>query len=167
MGSARGKHRAFAEVLRRYQKGVYGFVHRYVGQPQLAEDICQETFLRLYRALHHEQREDIRIRPYLFSIARNLCHDHYKKKAPESRAEPPEIPDLQTPLALLKKREGLDALSQAVGRLPENQKCAVLLRHTRELSYAEIAQVMNTSVSAVESLLVRARKNLKTMLQPS
>ena len=165
MASARGSQRAFTEIIDRYQAGVLGFARGYLNDPSLAEEICQESFLRLFQAL--KRKKFIAVRPYVYSIARNLCHDYFRKKKPEHLAEPPEIPYLQTPLELLKTRQGLEGLARAVDALPESQKAAILLRHTRELSYAEIAQAMDTTVSAVESLLVRARRHLKLTLTSS
>ena len=163
--SARKDAKAFAELIRRYQDPVFRFARQYLGDAQGAEDVCQEAFLRLFQSL--ENRPDIAVRPYVFSIARNLCCDQVRKKRPENWERPPEMVDGKTPLELLNKRQGLDALSRAVDQLPESQKTVILLRHTRELSYAQIAQAMETTVPAVESLLIRARKKIKTMLQPS
>ncbi len=164
--SARGEFRAFDVVIHRYQPGLHRFVSRYVGNGELAEDICQESFLRLYARLTRGDGPDIRLGPYLFSIARNLCNDHFRQEGDGIKTSISDLSDARTPLGLLGKKEGLDALAQAVEQLPRSQRCAVLLRHNRDLSQKEIAKIMETSESAVESLLFRARKNLKTMLQP-
>ena len=158
-----GNESAFRELLARYQTGIFSFAIRIVGDTGAAEDIVQEAFLRLFRAaesLHSESN----IRAFIFKITRNLCVDFLRKKRPELHSEQVEGFDSETPLDLIETKETKEMLLSAVLTLPERQKTAVLLRHTEDMTYQEIAAVMSVSVSSVESLLVRGRKALRTML---
>jgi RNA polymerase sigma-70 factor (ECF subfamily) len=160
---ADGDEGAFAELLRRHRDAVYGFACRMLNDPQEAEDVAQETFLRLYRA-SNRYRADASLRTYLLKIARNICIDHFRKKRPEIMDTLPETPTEETPLDLLEGAIAADRLEKAIGDLPVNQRTAILLRHTEQLSYQRISEVMDVSTSAVESLLVRARRALRREL---
>ena len=157
---AEGDEKAFGELLRRHQDAVYAFACRMVGDPQEAEDVAQETFLRLYRA-SGRFRPEASLRTYLLRITKNICIDHFRRKQPELMDELPDQPAPETPLDLLEGAIAMDRLEKSIDRLPVNQRTALLLRHTEQLSYNGIAEVMDLSVSAVESLLVRARRTVK------
>jgi len=161
---AAGDEGAFAELLRRHQDAVYGFACRMLGDPQEAEDIAQETFLRLYRASGRYQA-NASLRTFLLRIAKNLCIDHLRKKRPELMDELPDTPSEETPLDLLEGALAVDRLEKAMACLPVNQRSALLLRHGEQLAYNRIAEVMELSVGAVESLLVRARRTLRDVLE--
>ena len=131
-----------------------------LGDPQEAEDVAQETFLRLYRA-SARYRAEASLRTYLLRITKNLCIDHFRKNRPELMDELPIPATRETPLDLLEGAITIDRIEKAIDRLPVNQRTALLLRHTEQLSYNRIAEVMDLSVGAVESLLVRSRRTLK------
>ena len=157
---ADGDEGAFAELLRRHRDAVYGFACRMLSDPREAEDVAQETFLRLYRS-SSRYRADASLRTYLLTVARNICIDHFRKKRPEIMDELPETPTQETPLDLLEGAIAADRLEKAIGNLPVNQRTAILLRHTEQLSYQRISEIMDLSIGAVESLLVRARRRLR------
>lgn len=161
---ADGDERAFGELLRRHQDAVYGFAWRLLKDPQEAEDVTQETFLRLYQTARR-YRPEAALRTFLLRIARNRCIDRYRKKAPELMDEFPDVSSGETPLGLLEHAIDADRLEKAIDALPVNQRSAILLRHTRQLSYQQIAEVLELSAGAVESLLVRARRTLREVLR--
>ncbi len=160
---AKGNEKAFAEVVRRHQDAVYGFAFRMLHQAQEAEDAAQEAFLRFFKATG-QYRQDAGLRAYLIKIVKNICIDIFRKKKPEILDQVPDTPDPDTPLALLEGELTRQAVEDAVAGLPANQRAAVLLRHVEQLSYKQIADVMDLSLGAVESLLVRARRTLKKVL---
>ncbi len=161
---SQGDEKAFGEVLKRHQDAVYGFARRLLKDPQEAEDAAQETFLRLYRA-SDRYRPKASLRTYLLKIIKNICIDHYRKKRPELVDSVPEIADNDTPLDMLESAIANESLEKAIKTLPVNQRTALLLRHTEQLSYQQITQVMDLSMGAVESLLVRARRKLRQVLK--
>ena len=160
---ALGRDAAFAELLERYQGRVLNYAYRLLGDADEARDVAQETFLRVYRSAG-AFRASGGLKSYVLRIARNLCLDFERKRRPELMEHLPEQADLDTPLEVLNRKEGLAALERAVRDLPETQRSAIVLRHTEGMSYAEIAEVMSVSVSAVESLLVRGRRTLRQRL---
>lgn len=160
---SQGDEKAFEEILKRHQDAVYGFARRLLKDPQEAEDAAQETFLRLYRT-SKRYRPEASLRTYLLKIIKNICIDHHRKKRPELMDELPESPEKETPLDMLESAIAMDDLERAIEMLPVNQRTALLLRHTEQLSYKQISKVMDVSVGAVESLLVRARRRLREIL---
>ncbi len=160
---AKGSESAFKELLDRHQGAVYQLAHRFLSDPNEAEDIAQETFLRLYRAADR-YKPQASLRTYLFRIAKNLCIDFIRKKRPEPMEHLPETMDQDSPLDQLERAQTMQVILDAIDALPENQRMAILLRHNSGLRYLEIADVMELTVSAVESLLVRARKTLRQRL---
>ena len=161
---AQGSESAFKELLTRYQKDVYQLICRFLRDTSEAEDITQETFLRLFRAADRYLPQ-ASLRTFLFRIAKNLCIDFIRKKKPEPVEELPETATQETPLCCLERAQSSEMLIHYINELPENQRMAILLRHTSGLCYQEIAEVMGVTVSAVESLLVRARKTLKKRMR--
>ncbi|MBU2551031.1 MAG: sigma-70 family RNA polymerase sigma factor [Proteobacteria bacterium] len=157
---AEGDEGAFRELLDRHQPALYRFARRFLQDAVEAEDVAQEVFLRLYRSAHR-YRPRAALRAYLFRIARNLCVDHLRKQRPGSMESAPEAVTRETPLTRLESAQAMNRLLQAVADLPENQRAALLMRHDQGLRYREIAEAMEISVAAVESLLVRARRTLR------
>lgn len=162
---ASGDEKAFRELLSRHQKPIFDFATRFLGSETEAADMAQETFLRLFRT-SATYRPGVSLRAFLLRIVRNLCIDHVRKKRPVYMQTPPEQAHEDTPHAEFDRKETAQALAAAIRCLPENQRTAVLLRHETGLAYAEIAEAMNLSVSAVESLLVRGRRTLKQSMAP-
>jgi RNA polymerase sigma-70 factor (ECF subfamily) len=155
-----GDEVAFHELLQRHQDAIYGFARRFLGDAQEAEDVAQETFLRLYR-ISSRYRPEASLRTFLLKITKNICIDHHRKKRPELMKQLPEIANEETPLDLLESAIETDRLEKAIDSLPANQRIALLLRHNEHYHYSQIAEVMDLSISAVESLLVRARRTLR------
>ncbi|HCY76109.1 MAG TPA: hypothetical protein DHV28_09335 [Ignavibacteriales bacterium] len=159
-----GNQKAFEELIHRYQRAVINFAFRFIGSREDAKDIAQETFIRFFQAANRYE-PSAQFKTYLFRITTNLCIDFKEKKKPEYMDELPETYSSSTPFKELHQKEISETISKAVHSLPENQRVALLLHHFEGMKYAEIAGVMNTSVSAVESLLVRAKKTLREKLK--
>jgi len=164
----RGDHEAFESLVKKYQRPLLNFIARYLGDRTMAEDLTQEVFLRIYRAAPRYQAKT-KVSTWIFHIAynqalteigrrkkrRNLWQALYRKREEASEER------LAEPLERYEKTEEIMAV---LGCLPENQKAALLLRINENLSYREIADILGVSVQSVESLLFRARTNLKRNL---
>lgn len=165
---AGGRERAFRELVERHQTGLYGFALRFCGVREEAEDVVQETFLRLFRNRTHFDTTGS-VKAFLFKVCRNLLIDATRRRhtEPLDDATQETLAIFHGPSAYdtLTRKEGQQSLSRALDALPENQRTAMVLRHTEELSYTEIAEVMGLTASAVESLLVRGRRGLRQRLQ--
>lgn len=161
---SKGDETAFEMLLTRYQKSIHDFAWRFLGDPESARDVAQETFLRCYQHLQSGKKIEY-LSALLFRIARNCCIDIQRKNRLQS-VRPDEMPiETRTAHQVLGEKEQRQKIDKAVSRLPDNQRMVIILRHTESMSYDEIADVMSLSKSAVESLLFRARSKLREVLR--
>lgn len=168
-----GDHQAFRELVERHQHAVVGTVAKMLGNNQDAEDISQQVFLRIWRNARN-YRPDAKFTTYLFTIARNLVFNETRRKSRKKEVSSEEreensnqliedSPD-HRPDAELLQTELQQAVDRAIAALPEAQRMAVVLRRYEQLSYEEIAEILKLSVSAIKSLLFRARTTLRESL---
>ncbi len=169
---------AFETLVERYQNRLLAILFHMVGNLEEAEDLCQEVFLRVYKA-RKGYRPRARFSTWLFTIANNLAINHLRSKGRNPSVSLQGGTDSRTAAAVgqyLTGREGTpssqmrqaelaDLVKDALGVLNEDQKMAVLLNKFEEMSYAEIADVMSRSPAAVKSLLARARNQLREQLE--
>ncbi len=156
-----GNAGAFETIVDRYQGRLLGFCRQMLGSTQDAEDVLQEVFVNAYKAMLADERE-INLRPWLYRIARNRCLNHLRKPTADAQESMDMVPMVEAASTAEKvhNREEFRQLLTDVGKLPETQRSALLLREMDAMSYEEIAQAMDTSVPSVKSLLVRARISL-------
>jgi RNA polymerase sigma factor (sigma-70 family) len=156
-----GNPGAFEAIVDRYQGRLLGFCRQMLGSTEDAEDVLQEVFVNAYRAMLADERE-INLRPWLYRIARNRCLNHLRKPTADAQESMDMVPVVEAASTAEKvhNREEFRQLLTDVGKLPETQRSALLLREMDAMSYEEIAQAMETSVPSVKSLLVRARISL-------
>jgi RNA polymerase sigma-70 factor (ECF subfamily) len=169
-----GEHRAFEELVRLHQGTVVGTAYRMLGDMEDAHDVAQQVFIRIWKSAARYE-PSAKFSTWMFTILRNLAFNEHRRRS-RHRAESLdaaaeayglEIPDtgMKSADAVLNQKELEQAIDDAIQSLPENQRMAVSLRKFQDLSYEEIAEIMETSVSAVKSLLFRARGELKLRLQ--
>src|SRR5262245_17351166 len=156
-----GNPGAFETIVDRYQGRLLGFCRQMLGSTEDAEDVLQEVFVNAYRAMLADDRE-INLRPWLYRIARNRCLNHLRKPTADAQESMDMVPMVEAASTAEKvhNREEFRQLLADVGKLPETQRSALMLREMDAMSYEEIAQAMETSVPSVKSLLVRARISL-------
>lgn len=165
-----GDQAAFGELVTAYQTAVYNLCYRMLGERTEAEDAAQEAFLRAYA--HLDRYEPGRpFRTWLLSIASNHCIDRLRKRRLTWLSLDESLPphaafnaDAQEPEDAVINRERNDALQTLLAELPPDYRAAVVLRYWYDLSYAEIAEMLNTTESAIKSRLFRARQNLAEKL---
>lgn len=144
---------------------ILNYAYRMLGDAAEAEDVAQETFLRLWRSLE-SWRADAPLIHWLQRVAYNLCIDRLRRRRPVSLDAAPEPLDpADGPASALHRIELAEAVAQAIGQLPERQRAAVVLVHQEGLSNIEAAALMGISVEAVESLLARGRRSLRVLLE--
>ena len=166
---AEGEEAAFAVLVTRWEDPVFAFLLHMLGNREEAEDLAQDTFLRLYdRAGRY--RADGLFRSWLFRIAGNLARSALRRRRVLRwvRFEPAthDRPATEAgPDAALERDEVRKAVREAVARLPWRQRQAVVLKRFQGLSYREIADVLDTTVPAVESLMQRAVSALREELE--
>jgi RNA polymerase sigma factor (sigma-70 family) len=156
-----GNTGAFETIVDRYQGRLLGFCRQMLGSTEDAEDVLQEVFVNAYRAMLADERE-INLRPWLYRIARNRSLNHLRKPTADAQESMDMVPVVEaaTTAEKVNNREEFRQLLTDVGKLPETQRTALLLREMDAMSYEEIAAAMETSVPSVKSLLVRARISL-------
>jgi len=164
-----GDDRAFDALFERWAGRVLRFVERMVKEPGVAEDLVQETFLRVWRARERYQPE-ARFSTWLFTIAGNLARNELRRpfrRAPHESVEAEEDGAARwlaaeapaTDQVVDARRAGL-GLEPALAALPERQREALWLRAVEGLSYAEVAVALETTESSVKALIHRARVTL-------
>lgn len=169
-----GDHEAFRELVERHQHAVVGTVAKMLGNPSEAEDIAQQVFLRIWKNAAR-YRPDARFTTYLFTVTRNLVFNETRRRGrkrevsmeerEESSHQQIAAASEHRPDAELLQEELRQAVDAAIAALPESQRMAVVLRRYEGMPYEEIAEVLGLSVSAVKSLLFRARTTLREALQ--
>jgi RNA polymerase sigma-70 factor (ECF subfamily) len=165
----RGNLFAFEEIVKRYQRRVYGIAYRIVRRHDVADDVAQEAFIRALNAL---SSFDVArpFGPWICRIAANLAVNH--TRSPEAREDPLPEGHAETPahspgpLEGVLEGEARDVLAAAMERLPAEQRAVFVLRVVEELSYKEIAEALDISIGTVMSRLSRAREKLREALTP-
>jgi len=165
----RGDPSAFEEIVRLYQRRVYGVALRIVRAHDVADDVTQEAFLRAWRSLDRFELGRP-FGPWVCRIAANLAVNHVRSPRAREEGLPDGHAETRTnapgPLGALLDAEGASVLERAMGQLPQEQRAVLVLRVVEELSYAEIAETLGISPGTVMSRLFRARERLAQALSP-
>lgn len=176
-----GDSAAFTELVARYQNRLLTVLEHLVQDRELAEDLTQDVFIRVYNArLRYEP--EARFSTWLFTIANNVASNALRSRSrrrevgvsegngadstPLSLDQLAKAASGSLPTRALDKAEQAEMVRHAVASLSERQRMALLLAKFEGMSYQDIAQTMGLSVQAIKSLLSRARVNLKEMLAP-
>lgn len=177
-----GDSRAFAELVQRHLPAIETYATRILADQTAAQDIAQETLLVLWQRSSEFKPEKARLTTWLHRVAHNRCIDllrRQKRETPmpsadiydrqENSAQGSGVNDVHDLTDIISVTSELDAnpsaMDVALRRLPESQRTALVLTYYQNLSNREVASVMNSSTRAVESLLCRARGNLKKQLE--
>lgn len=173
-----GSEAAFRTLVERYQQRVYSTAFSLLRSAEEAEDVAQEVFVEVYQTVA-KFRSETALSTWLYRLATSRALQHRRRASAKKRFAYftsllgfhnqvlHEPPDHAHPLALLEGAQQLHLLLGHISRLPSQQQVAFTLRHEQDLSYDEIAAVLDTTVSAVESLLFRARQTLRRHLPSS
>ncbi|MBD3649466.1 MAG: sigma-70 family RNA polymerase sigma factor [Pseudomonadales bacterium] len=160
-----GDKRAYRQLLDQQLPSVSRYVMRMTGSNHEAEDIIQEVFLRLWTNAGRFDSEKAKLTTWLHNIAHNLCIDHFRKAGRLVGEEfMVERESCERPETDLLDRSSASRVRDALMKIPERQRSAIVMCHFQELSNKDAASVMEVSVDALESLLARGRRNLKTLL---
>jgi len=156
-----GDHNAFETLFHRYKDQTYNFAYRMLGNKETAGDITQEVFMKLFNSQKNPTQIN-NLKNYLFILIRNLCLNRIRDTKKESSldliAEEKSVGNEISNLKLLK-------LKKAFIRLESDLKEALVLKEYQGFSYKEISEILGLSVSAVKSLLFRARLRLKEVYE--
>lgn len=168
---------AFKHLVDKYQDKVQNTCWGFVKSSTEAEDLTQEVFIEIYESIHTFKFES-KLGTYIYRVAVNKSLDYIRKQKSQKRwgvilsilswsenKELPSMPDWEHPGVTLENKERASILMSKVEELPDNQRVAFTLHKIEGLSYQEIAEVMQVSLPSVESLIFRAKQNLKKKLQ--
>jgi RNA polymerase sigma-70 factor (ECF subfamily) len=171
-----GDEAAFKSIVETWQDMVYNTALGIVQNAEDAEDISQEVFVQVYESIHTFKGE-AKFSTWLYKITVTKTMDHLRRKKRKKRFAfiqsifgandeiVHEPPDFHHPGVALDKKETAAELFKAIEQLPENQKIAFTLNKLEGLNYQQVSEIMNTTVPSIESLLHRAKNNLKKVLE--
>lgn len=160
-----GDQNALRVLVGRWERPVFAFLVRMLGSPEEAEDLCQDTFMKLIKASDAYHPEG-KFQSWLFRIAGNQARSRLRRRkilrwlplTNDYDNAPEPGPD---PLGVLEGQERAHMVQEAISRLPERQRQALVLKQYQDLSYQEIADAMGSTVSSVQMLLYRAMAALR------
>ena len=173
-GLKSGNREAFKNLVNAYSDRVYNTALGFLRNPEDAEDVAQEVFIEVFNSIG-KFKGDSKLATWIYRITINKSLDFLKKRKSKKRfafvtsifskeGAAEDIPDFEHPGVLMENKERAKVLFSAISKLPDSQKTAFTLNKIEDLTYKEISDIMDTSVSSVESLIYRAKENLKKLL---
>ena len=173
-----GKRHAYEALIDRFQDVVFNKCLSFVPNKEDAEDIAQEVFIEVFRSIKHFKGQ-AKLTTWIYRITTNKCLEFIRKKNTKKRfaflqlvlgAQHPEdkvnyFTEFNHPGVQLEQKERSEQLFKAINQLPENQKVVFTLHKIDGLTYKEVSEITQKSISSVESLMFRAKKNLQLQLE--
>jgi len=160
-----GDKRAASELVRRHLPRMVGLARRMLGDPAEAEDVAQEVFLRVWKHAAAWKPGQAKFETWMHRVGMNLCLDRLRRSGRHGGEVSPETPDSRASATkALDDRQRRDRVRDALQKLPERQRAALVLCYYQERTNIEAAEILGVSVDALESLLSRARRTLKSAL---
>ncbi len=164
---------SFNQLVLRWERPIYALAYRTIGREEEARDVCQETFLRAYRALPRF-RGQAKFSSWLYRIALNLCRDWIRRERRAPMLQPPEDVDVMDLAVSTEPTESIEDLvarrdltrlvEQAMEHLPEEQRTAIVLKEYHGLTFQEIADVVGCPLSTVKTRLYQGLTVLRREL---
>ncbi len=177
-----GREAAYRELIRRYQRPVFSLIYRMVRDRELAEDLAQETFIKVLGAIE-SYRPEFRFSSWIFKIANNAAIDQLRRRGLKTlsldgspHAETAEAieattlqigDDAESPLDEVTNRELGQQIETAIAQLRPEYRSCILLRHVEGRPYEEIAEILDLPLGTVKTYIHRARHELRLLLQDS
>ncbi len=167
---------AFRELVETHQQRVLGTIGRMLGDDTEAEDLAQQVFVRVWKSAGRWEPA-AKFTTWLYTIVRNLVFNESRRRSRRPARSLDEMqddeehprqfqdPGTKAPDTTILDAEMQEAIERAIQELPETQRLAVVMRRYQDVSYEEIAEVLNLTVSAVKSVLFRARTELREKLR--
>lgn len=172
----RGHEPSFEKLLERYRSPVYGLCYRMTRSAEDARDLAQEIFIKVFSLLDRYD-ESYAFSSWLFKIATNHCIDHLRRNrmrflpleqphGPGGEEVELQLPDSgPQPDRMLERQEAMDRLEEVIAALPPHYRVITLLRHDQQLSYEEIATILDLPLGTVKARIHRARNLILQMLR--
>jgi RNA polymerase sigma-70 factor (ECF subfamily) len=176
-----GAEAAYRELVRRYQRPVFSLIYRMVRDRELAEDLTQETFVKVLNAIER-YRPEYKFSSWIFKIANNAAIDHLRRReldtlslegGPDAttpdrmQATSLQLGDVtESPLEELEARELGSQIERAIGALRPEYRSCIIMRHVEGRAYDEIAEILDLPLGTVKTYIHRARAELRHTLEP-
>ena len=164
---------SFNQLVLRWERPIYALAYRTIGREEDARDVCQETFLRAFRALPRF-RGQAKFSSWIYRIALNLCRDWIRRERRTGFVQPPEDVDLMAMVAaeepsesiedLVARKDQIRAVERAMALLPEEQRTAIVLKEYHGMTFQEIADLMGCPLSTVKTRLYQGLSVLRREL---
>ena len=161
-----GNKHAYANIINTYKTPLYATVLRMTSNPQLAQDLVQEAFIKIYEQLEHYKEGAFK--SWLYRVAINHCIDELRKKQYSIKNETlqdDQLVETNHPEVIYLKKERERQLEDLISELPEMERMILLLRYNNELRYEEIAQLLKIPLSDVRNKLHRAKKKMREQVR--
>jgi RNA polymerase sigma-70 factor (ECF subfamily) len=170
-----GREDGFEELVRRYQRPIVAYVYRMVGDYDSALDLAQEVFIKVYNSLGR-YRPEFKFSTWIYRIAHNAAIDHLRRQGSfrtegmetegegGTTFEKPLASRSLTPEQESERRERRAEIEQVIGQLPPAYRELIVLRHSHDLSYDEIAEVTSLPLGTVKNRIFRARECMRELL---
>ncbi|MCF6093370.1 sigma-70 family RNA polymerase sigma factor [Microaerobacter geothermalis] len=168
-----GNVECYSELIDRYERKIYSFIShmlRNYKMEALAEDLCQETFYKAFRSLKTFRDVEASFSTWLYTIARNCVLTELRKCRNkevylEDSYATPKVAVEKLPEQQILQNEREQLVRKAINNLPEKQRSALILREYEQMDYKDIANLLDSTVSSVKSLLFRARSSVRSQLE--
>lgn len=172
---------AFNMLVWRWEKPLYNFIRRNIGNEETAKDICQTAFIRIFKELKR-LREPTKFTPWMYRIALNLCRDEYKRKKnrrhfymedvlvnDDSKNVIMQLPDQENknPEEMMQNQQIGDILNQIMMTLPDEQRVVIVMKQYQGLKFTEIADILDQPINTIKSRLYYGLRSLKKILEES
>jgi RNA polymerase sigma-70 factor (ECF subfamily) len=174
-----GREDAYRELIKRYERPVFSLIYRMVRDKETAEDLAQETFIKVLNNINR-YRPEFKFSSWLFKIANNIAIDHLRRRqvdtisiegspdaitAERARATSVTVTSGgESPLEELESREIGASIEKAIARLRPEYRACIILRHVEDYSYDEIAEIVKLPLGTVKTYIHRARQELREYL---
>ncbi len=166
----KGDSLAFEELVHQYQDRIYNLCRYMLRDTRNAQDAAQDAFLKAYKGLK-DFRPDSSLYTWIYRIAVTTCLDYKRKSRRESLRNEPLTEDLpsdeRSPHQVYESRKVTESIQAALEKLPKKLSTVIVLREIEELSYEEIAEVLQISIGTVKSRIARSREQLRRILLKS
>jgi RNA polymerase sigma-70 factor (ECF subfamily) len=184
----KGDESAFTLLVRRHQQPLINFIARFINDRNSAEDLAQETFIRVFKAAHRYKPGRAHFKTWMYHIAKNLCKNELRNRERRDKHRVDNVIDIRNdsngdseeidliantpanqafqPEVALERKELRNAIQKAIAELPEQYRLPLVLRDLQGLSYEEIGEVLELRSGTTKSRINRARLMLKDKLKP-
>lgn len=184
----KGDESAFTLLVRRHQQPLVNFIARFINDRNSAEDLAQETFIRIFKAAHRYKPGGAHFKTWMYHIAKNLCKNELRNRERRDKYRVDNVIDSRSgsngdseeidliantpanqafqPEVALERKELRNAIQKAIAELPEQYRLPLVLRDLQGLSYEEISEVLELRSGTTKSRINRARLMLKDKLKP-